>query len=273
MGIKQATKRERSGKPFLAATQQRILAGVLTLIPIWVTWLVFGFLLGQLSKWGQPVVNGLANLLRGPAPSLAQWVLAPSFQTLLAALWMLAALYVIGWVATLVIGRRIISAFDQLMERIPVAKRIYGSTKKLVAALQQKPDNVQRVVLIEFPTPEMRAVGFVTRTFKDADTGREVAAVYVPTTPNPTSGYLEIVPIERLTSTDWSIDDAMTFIISGGAVAPDTLSYSGKSVSKTAASQVQPASQSSDARTNQAGIKTSAKKVARMPGVHTTAES
>jgi uncharacterized membrane protein len=51
-------------------------------------------------------------------------------------------------------------------------------------------------------------------------TGRELAAVYVPTTPNPTGGYLEIVPVEQLTPTDWSVDQAMTFILSGGAVCP-----------------------------------------------------
>ena len=77
-----------------------------------------------------------------------------------------------------------------------------------------------RVVLIEFPNSEMKTVGLVTRTMRDADTGREYAAVYVPTTPNPTSGYLEIVPLERVTPTDWTMDQAMAFIISGGAIAP-----------------------------------------------------
>jgi uncharacterized membrane protein len=54
-------------------------------------------------------------------------------------------------------------------------------------------------------------------------TGREMAAVYIPTTPNPTGGYLEVVPLDELTPTDWTMDQAMAFIISGGAVAPDTL--------------------------------------------------
>jgi len=55
--------------------------------------------------------------------------------------------------------------------------------------------------------------------------GRELAAVYVPTTPNPTSGYLEIVPVERITPTDWTVDQAMSFIISGGAVAPESIPW------------------------------------------------
>jgi len=71
----------------------------------------------------------------------------------------------------------------------------------------------------------MKTVGFVTRVLNDQHTGRQLAAVYVPTTPNPTSGYLEIVPLESLVATDWSMDEAMAFIISGGAVAPDHIRY------------------------------------------------
>lgn len=203
--------------------QQYILTGVLTVIPIWVTWLVASFLFGLLSRWGTPVASALAEKVSA-YPALG-FLLHPWFQTAIGVFWMLAALYVLGWIATRVIGLRVIAAFDSIMARIPFVQTIYGSTKKLVAALQRKPDGVQRVVLIEFPSPDMKTVGFVTRTFKDAETGEELAAVYVPTTPNPTSGYLEIVPLSKVVSTDWTMDDAMSFIISGGALAPDTLNY------------------------------------------------
>jgi uncharacterized membrane protein len=65
----------------------------------------------------------------------------------------------------------------------------------------------------------------VTRIVREEGSGRELAAVYVPTTPNPTSGYLEIVPVERLTPTDWSVDQAMSFIISGGAISPTHIPF------------------------------------------------
>jgi len=71
----------------------------------------------------------------------------------------------------------------------------------------------------------MKAVGLVTRVMRDEHSGRELAAVYVPTTPNPTSGYLEIVPVDDITPTDWTVDQAMSFIISGGATAPDSVSF------------------------------------------------
>ena len=122
------------------------------------------------------------------------------------------------------------------MNRIPFVQTIYGGVKKLLAALQQKPDSVQRVVMIAFPSPEMRTVGFVTQVFKDHLTGQELAAVFMPTTPNPTSGFLEIVPLDKIISTDWTMDEAMTFIISGGTMAPDKMHYSrgnAKDIAKT----------------------------------------
>ena len=95
------------------------------------------------------------------------------------------------------------------------------STAALGAALAQ---TGKRVVLIDFPSPELKSIGFVTRVFRDAN-GTELAAVYVPTTPNPTGGYLEIVPLDRLVATDWSVDQAMAFILSAGAVGPDPLPF------------------------------------------------
>lgn len=206
--------------------QRYMITGVLTLVPLWITWVVFDFILRQLSKLGTPWVRALSKTLEKGWPSVAQWLLEPWFQSTVAILLTLVSLYVLGWLATRVIGKRLIGVFDAIIERIPLVQTIYGAVKKLLAAVQQKPDRVQRVVLIEFPTPEMKTVGFVTRVLRDEHTGQELAAVYVPTTPNPTSGYLEIVPIERVVSTDWTIDQAMTFIISGGAVAPDEIHYS-----------------------------------------------
>lgn len=205
--------------------QRYVITGVLVMIPIWITWLVFSFLFNQLTKFGRPWVRGLSRGLEQTSPTVAEWLLTPWFQSLLAALVTLLSLYLLGWVTTRVLGRRLIALLEAFIERIPLVQTVYGATKKLIAALQQKPDSVQRVVLIEFPTPEMRAVGFVTQVLTDEKTGRKLAAVYVPTTPNPTSGYLEIVPLERVVSTDWTVDEAMTFIISGGTVSPGSISY------------------------------------------------
>ncbi len=205
--------------------QRYLLAGVLTVIPVWITWIVFKFVLSQLSNIGMPWVRVLASGLRARAPSVSEFLLQPWLQPTLAVIITLLALYILGLIATRVVGRRIINSFDNLMERIPMVQNIYGATKKLVASLGEKPEKLERVVLINFPNESMKTVGFITRVMTDNTNGRRVAAVYVPTTPNPTSGYMEIVPVENLTPTDWTVEEAMTFIMSGGAVGPDKIDY------------------------------------------------
>lgn len=202
-----------------------LVAGVLAAIPLWVTWLIVSFLVRVLRDAGRPLVRALERALRPSWPNLANWLTGPAGQTVAAVVIVFALLVGLGWLTTVVVGRRLLKLVDDLIERIPMVQVIYGAAKKLLAAFQQKPDKVQRVVLIDFPSPEMKTVGLVTRTLVDADTGRELAAVYVPTTPNPTSGYLEIVPLDKLVSTTMSFEEAMTFIVSGGAVAPERMNY------------------------------------------------
>ncbi len=205
--------------------QRYLLAGMLAVIPLWVTWLLFKFIFSQLSSIGLPWVQALSNTLQTINPSLSSWLLEPWFQPTLGIFLTLLLLYILGWAASMVIGRRILGLFDRIMHQIPIVQTIYGAVRKLIGVLQSKPENVQRVVLIAFPNPSMRTVGFVTKILTDEKTGRELAAVYVPTTPNPTSGYMEIVPLDDLISTDWSMDEAMTFILSAGAVSPDKIKY------------------------------------------------
>jgi uncharacterized membrane protein len=207
------------------ALQRYFLTGLLTALPLWLTWVVFEFVLRQLSRFGTPWVEAFAGRLSGFAPGVANFLRDPWVMSALAALLTVVAICLLGWLAQAVIGRRILEGFEQLIARIPFVQTIYGSVKRLITVLQQKPEGAQRVVLIEFPSPEMKTVGLVTRVFRDSVTGRELAAVYVPTTPNPTSGYLEIVPVDKLVPTNWTMDEAMTFIISGGAIAPETIRY------------------------------------------------
>ena len=200
-----------------------LLTGLLTFIPLWVTWLVFKFVLGMLAGIGAPLVNALLGALALVAPHVADALNTQWLTFIIALLITLVALYLLGWLANRVIGQRFISAFDGLLARIPVVQTIYGGTKKLMTVLQNKPSGVQRVVLVEFPRRGMKVAGFVTRVMSEDGSGREMAAVFIPTTPNPTGGYLVVVPLDELTPTDWTMDQAMAFIISGGAVAPDSL--------------------------------------------------
>ncbi len=204
-----------------------LITGLLTFVPLWLTWMVFKFVFGLLSEVSAPLVAGLISALGGTWPATGELLGQPWLISLLAFVITVISLYLVGFAANFVIGRRLIDGMENLIQRIPIVHSIYGGTKKLMSVLQNKPSGTQRVVLINFPSPEMKSIGFVTRVFRDAG-GRDLAAVYVPTTPNPTGGYLEIIPVEQLTATDWSVDQAMAFLLSAGAVGADTLPFTAK---------------------------------------------
>jgi uncharacterized membrane protein len=203
---------------FLPHFQRYLLAGLLAAAPLWVTWLVFNFILTQLSRAGRPWVQVFA--------------LHPWLESALAVVVTLLALYLVGWATTQVLGQRLFAAFEALLDRVPVAKAVYRITQQLIETLQARPQGLQRVVLIRFPHRDIKTIGFVTRVISDAQTGRPLAAVYVPTAPNPTSGYMEIVPTEDLISTDWTMEEAMRFVISGGTAGPDEVHYESRGPAK-----------------------------------------
>lgn len=211
--------------PQRSSLQRLFLTGVLTLLPIWLTWVVVKFVFVLLSDLSKPWVQPLAQQLAASNPPLMSWFDDPWAQTTIALLATLLVILLVGMLARRVVGQRVLAWIGALIARVPLANLIYSSARQLLDILQTKPDGVQRVVLIDFPHNEMKSVGFVTRVIREHGTGRELAAVYVPTTPNPTSGYLEIVPVEKMTPTDWTVDQAMAFIISGGAVAPETIPF------------------------------------------------
>ncbi|MBS0227348.1 MAG: DUF502 domain-containing protein [Proteobacteria bacterium] len=206
--------------------QRLFLTGLLTLLPLWLTWVVVKFVFVALGGLSQPLVEPTLQSLAAASPQALGWLLEPWVKSAIALAATVATILLVGWLTHRVVGQRLLGWFESLIARIPLASTIYGSARKLLDILQTKPDGTQRVVLIDFPHNQMKTLGFVTRVMREIGTGRELAAVYVPTTPNPTSGYLEIVPMEKITPTDWTVDQAMGFIISGGAVAPDSIPFS-----------------------------------------------
>lgn len=206
--------------------RKTLLTGLLTLLPIWLTWVVVKFVFVLLSDLSKPWVQPLSQRIADGNPRWLGWFADNWVQTTIAMIATLLVILLVGWLARRVVGQRLLAWFEALIARVPLANLIYGSARKLLDILQTKPDGTQRVVLIDFPHSQMKSVGFVTRVIREQGSGRELAAVYVPTTPNPTSGYLEIVPVELITPTDWTVDQAMSFIISGGAVSPDSIPFS-----------------------------------------------
>lgn len=210
---------------YLLQARRYLLVGLFTLIPIWLTLLLLSVIVGLINDLAAPIINWMTAGVHPGESSYYTLVRAPWFRTSLSITVLFVMLYGVGWLASKWLGQRILKLFDDTIQRIPVAKSIYNMIRRLADALQTTTGDVERVVLIEFPSKEMKTVGLVTRTFRDSRSGRELAAVYVPTTPNPTSGYLEIVPIENIVPTNWKLEEAMSFIISGGADVPKEFYY------------------------------------------------
>ncbi len=214
-----------SNTPPRPSLQKLFLTGLLTLLPIWLTWVVVKFVFVLLSDISRPWVAPVSQQIADSFPDSMGWFSALWVQNTIALIATLGVILLVGLLTRRVIGQRLLGWFEAFVRRIPLANIIYTSARKLLDILQTQPGSTQRVVLIDFPHRDMKAIGMVTRVIREEGSGRELAAVYVPTTPNPTSGYLEVVPVELLTPTDWTVDQAMSFIISGGAVSPETIPF------------------------------------------------
>jgi uncharacterized membrane protein len=156
--------------------QKNILAGILAIVPIGLTLWILGLIAGILTSIGRPFVMTLGQLLEQKVSWFAHWIEASWAESLMAFVVILFGLYVLGAAATAVVGKNLIVVVVGLMEPIPFVQLIYGSARKLVSVSQERPTELKRVVLIEFPSPDMKTIGLVTRIFTDARSGKKLAA-------------------------------------------------------------------------------------------------
>lgn len=193
--------------------QRYMFAGLITVGPLLVTWLVFSWVFETLANAGLPLVHffGTIDL--------------PWLESLFAVLLTLIVLYGVGRITSLVVGRQAFNLFETILERLPLVAKVYTSVRQLLETMMAKKDTGQRVVLIDFPIEGQKSVGFLTRTLTDAETGRELAAVLLPNAINPTSAFLQVLPMERVTQTDLTMEQAMSMLMTGGAVSPDTIRF------------------------------------------------
>lgn len=202
------------GKPSRRVVQ-RLASGLLVLVPLVITLSVLGLLF-------RATVGALASFLGfflGELP--AGTVL------LLASLVSVALVYLAGTLASHVVGRRAIAAGERLLAHIPVVKTIYAAASQVIELVKGNPDTVkQTVLLVEFPAPGMKAFGFMTGRITTPD-GTECYTVFIPTTPNPTTGFLQIVPVARAEALDISMEEAFRLVMSAGFLAPPSLTAQG----------------------------------------------
>jgi uncharacterized membrane protein len=193
-----------------------LLAGIITLLPLVVSlWILQG------------IFTALVGIFRGPLTWLAHQIHVPDPPTwslaLFSALATLLLLLLVGALVGNFIGRQVLAWLDEMMMHVPVVKTIYGATRQLMGAIQSgQGGSFKEVVLVEWPYPGSFTLGFVAR--RDCSwvipEGQTMISVYVPTSPNPTSGYVVMIEASKVTPLDLTADQALTWAVSGGVVVP-----------------------------------------------------
>jgi uncharacterized membrane protein len=237
-----------------ALVRTRLTAGVVTLLPllisVWVVKLVFiwmrdasrwavqAFLLSPAGKpylgklhfdfdrWERLKETGLLHIQETffeLMPWHVRWAIA-FFSILLT----LFVLYLVGMLAANLFGRRIINWVEQILDRVPLIKTVYRGLKQVLASFAgATPQNFQRVAMFPFLTSGVYSIGFITSSFRDTTTGDEFVTIFYATTPNPTTGFVLIVPRKDVVELDWSVEQAVQVIMSGGILMPDRASVPG----------------------------------------------
>ncbi|HEX4030249.1 MAG TPA: DUF502 domain-containing protein [Terracidiphilus sp.] len=204
----------------LRSLQRNILAGIITIGPLFVTWLIFSFLFTTLAKAGLPMVKLFAEVFP------LGWFTSPFMQSVLAIVLTFAVLYIVGRVTSVVLGQQAFELFESALERLPFVAKVYTSVRQLIDTMMAKKPSSQRVVLVDFPIVGQKSIGFLTRTLTDSTTGELLAAVLLPNAINPTSAFLQVLPVARLVETSLTMEQAMSMLMTGGAVGPETIRYS-----------------------------------------------
>jgi uncharacterized membrane protein len=209
----------------VAHVRDRIGSGLLIVLPLLITIWLLSILFNLINTRVTPWV--LAALRAARTPGLELWparVLVPLIGVVLTAV----LIYLAGLLTGNLVGRRVLSIFESAMLRIPLVKGIYGAARQLLDAVSltgKRP--FSRVVLVEFPRTGIWTVGFVTQERVHGIGGprgdEDAVPVFVPTAPNPTSGWVLFVREVDLVDLDLTVEQGLKLIVSGGIVSPEDL--------------------------------------------------
>jgi uncharacterized membrane protein len=210
----------------LGHVRTHFVRGLLIVLPaiitFWLLRILFGVVSGNVTPW---VLRGLAA---GGVPWVNDWharFLVPVIGLVLT----LLLIYLIGLIAANLVGQRVLLWFEGGVLKIPLVKSIYGGARQLLDAFGSGTSGTfTRVVLVQYPRAGVFTVGFVTSELRvEMPLGEGVVSsvmVFFPTTPNPTSGWLAIIPETDIINFDLSIEEGVKLIVSGGIVTPAMLS-------------------------------------------------
>ena len=195
--------------------KKTLIAGLITLLPIFGTfWLL------------KVIIYTAEGFFQGFIP--VQWRTESLTGYDIPGLGILAALivvFLVGLFTRLYIGKQLLSWGDTLFQKIPFGRGIYSAIKQFVGTITgEGRKSFRQVVLVEYPSPGSFALGFLTgwaRGEVQQKTQERVANIFIPTTPNPTSGFLLLFPESKMSYLDMTVEEAFKFIVSGGVVTAD----------------------------------------------------
>ena len=192
-------------KSFLIRLRNYFITGALVLIPIGVSVYLTLFIIKISSKILPKGLNPNTYLIRD----------MPGVEIIVS----IVLITIIGWLSLSFLGKKIIQIIDNFIKRIPLLKTIYGAIVQMTDTFSKSNNSKKNVVLIEYPRKGIWAVGFATKenkTSMNSKTGEQLVNVFVPTTPNPTSGFLLMFPKKDIIYLDMSFEEASKFIVSAG---------------------------------------------------------
>jgi len=201
---------------FRRALRRYFVAGILAFAPIGITVWAIAWIIQRLDNLLLP------RLLRLLFPGVAN----PPSIPLLGALFTLLVILLFGVIARHLFGWELVRLSERVLRRVPVARNIYGGVKQLFEAIfiTESGASFRRVVLVEYPRREAWAIAFTTGPSSDTlqdSLDRKLVNVFVPTTPNPTSGFYLLVPEQDLVDVDLTVEQAFKLVMSAGLVTPE----------------------------------------------------
>jgi len=204
--------------------RQNILTGILVTVPFILTL----FILYIIGRWIIAFVNSKAQIFTGGLLDQLHPAISQTITFLIGVLVTLLIVLIVGAVARNFLGRKLVGFGELLITKIPLARTIYMAIKQIIETLFMGTGmkNLKRVAMFEYPRKGIYSIGFITGTLEPGmhhnQTDKTLISIFVPTTPNPTSGYYIMVPQEEVKELSISVEDAFRIIMSAGLAAGQT---------------------------------------------------
>lgn len=211
---------KKNGGSVLKKTWQhflrKIIAGLLAIVPLGITFIILRWLFRETDSILRPAIESFLRDYYGikiPAAGI------PGAGFLL----VIIILYILGIFSTNYLGKKVWRFINNLALKTPIVSPIYNMVKQIIDTISMQDKKAfQRVIMVKLLGSEMNIIGFVTGS-SISKSGQKLTHVFIPTTPNPTSGYLQLLTEDQIVETDLSVEEGIKMVISGGVISPEKI--------------------------------------------------